>query len=111
MGNVRVAKELIESVWSAYPRKQGKKVAEVKIKNLIKQHGYEKVLKTVMNYVEYIKKIKLEPKFIPHGSTFFTTDIYDYLDENNFSELIKMVEPRGEEAKPKKPLEFRQEWY
>lgn len=106
---VRVAKELIESIWSLYPRKQGKKIAEEKIKNLIIKYGYEKILDTVRKYVEFLDKTKQDYKFIPHGSTFFSSTIYDYLDEYNFSELVKMVVPKNPEPKPKK-LDYRQEW-
>jgi hypothetical protein len=71
-----------DELWKLYPRKQGKASAYKKIPTLIKQHGYEQIERCIKRYVEDIKNMNIEKKYIMIGSTFFNGRYEDYLDEN-----------------------------
>lgn len=72
-----------EECWSIYPKKQGKAEArKAYIKFAQKDSELkEKVIAGIRNYLEYIKKNKIEPKFIKQGSTYFNGEYW--YDEYN----------------------------
>ena len=72
-----------ESLWSLYPRKEGKKAALASYQRAKKKGvTFEDVKSGILNYLDYIKAKKIEPKFIKQGSTWFNgehwNDEYDY---------------------------------
>lgn len=89
LGSKKIAKKTlkknnsyIEEIWSKYPIKKGKQVSINKIEKLIKDYGADQIKRAVERFNQEINREMTEKKYIPHGSTFFTTKIYDYLDEN-----------------------------
>ena len=75
--------EEFEWLWSQYPRKEGKKAAFASYQRAIKKGvHFEDVRAGILNYLDYIKAKKIEPKFIKQGSTWFNgecwNDEYDY---------------------------------
>ena len=83
--------EEFESVWSKYPRKQGKTNA---LKSFIKSRRKGVDLQTIMdgieNYKAYIKSKNVEVKYIKQGSTWFNQECWndDYTIEHS-SKIIK----------------------
>jgi len=74
-----------EELWRAYPSKTGKANAMKKIPKLIKQYGYEQMLRTIERYiqdVEYKRNNGFKTLQYKNGSTFFNSGYVDYLDEN-----------------------------
>ena len=72
-----------ENLWSLYPRKEGKKTAFASYQRAKKKGvTFEDVKSGIINYLDYIKAKKIEPKFIKQGSTWFNgehwNDEYDY---------------------------------
>ena len=70
-----------ETIWKAYPRKEGKTNA---LKAYIKARSdknkpvsFEQVQKGVERYVKYIKANNTEQKYIKHGSTWFNQHCWD----------------------------------
>lgn len=80
-----------ELIWKEYPRKDGKARAfegykqwlrGKKIgKKRIKLDNYE-MWEATKRYAELVEKEKREEKYIKMGSTFFTSTILDYIEEN-----------------------------
>ena len=80
-----------ELIWKEYPRKDGKARAfegykqwlrGKKIgKKRIKLDNYE-MWEATKKYAELVEKEKREEKYIKMGSTFFTSTILDYIEEN-----------------------------
>lgn len=86
-----------EDCWSIYPKKQGKSAAKkAYIKFAQKDPELkEKVISGINNYLEYIRKNKIENQFIKQGSTYFNGEYwYDDYDvkkneyEDDFSEFF-----------------------
>ena len=74
-----------EDLWHEYPNKSGKANAIKKIPKLIKEYGYEQMLRTIERYiqdVEYKRNNGFKTLQYKNGSTFFNTGYVDYLDEN-----------------------------
>lgn len=65
-------------LWKMYPRKEGKKKYLSVVDKLLKQHGYEQLVRCIQRYVPTVS----EKKYLQHGSTFFNSGYVDYLDEN-----------------------------
>ena len=72
--------EQVDKIWSAYPNKKGKAIAEKKLPELIEEHGYENIMRCVQRYSSEVTGV--DKKYMKHGSTFFTTGYEDYLDSN-----------------------------
>lgn len=70
----------IESLWKMYPNKRGKAIAIKKLPKLIKQHGYEQLVRCIERYSNACKG--KEKQYIKHGDTFFNSGYMDYLDDN-----------------------------
>ena len=61
-----------EELWSIYPRKQGKKVAEAAYKKAVKDGVTDdEIRKGIEAYKRYIEEFGVEPKYVKQGSTFF----------------------------------------
>lgn len=71
-----------EYIWNLYPIKKGKKIAINKINNLLKEYSKNQIIEAIGRFKKEILIERIENKYIPHGSTFFTTKIYDYFEEN-----------------------------
>lgn len=71
-----------ESLWSLYPRKQGKQVAFKKYKQAIeKGTRHEEIEQGIKDYVEHIKSNNIKQNFVKHGSAWFNQA--GWLDEYN----------------------------
>ena len=94
-------KEEFETIWSEYPRKQGKsKALKSYIKARKKGTTKEEVWSGLGSYIEYIRIEKIKPQYIKQGSTWFnnncweddytikreptTKDIAEYMDFSEF---------------------------
>lgn len=90
-GDEKELEENFELIWKEYPRKDGKARAfegykqwlrGKKIgKKRIKLDNYE-MWEATKRYAELVEKEKREEKYIKMGSTFFTSTILDYIEEN-----------------------------
>lgn len=90
-----------EELWKLYPKKRGKDNA---LKSYVKARNdnvtYEKVLKGINNYNEYIKKVNLHIQFVKDGSTWFNQKRWEdeYIGEEQpkpksvHDEIQEMVE-------------------
>lgn len=72
-----------ESLWSLYPRKEGKKAAFASYQRAKKKGAtFDDVKAGILNYLDYIKVKKIEHQFVKQGSTWFNgecwNDEYDY---------------------------------
>lgn len=64
--------EEFERLWNLYPNKRSKnKALNYYIASRSKGTTYEDVENGLYNYLDYITREKIEPKFIKHGSTWF----------------------------------------
>lgn len=88
-----------ETIWKAYPRKEGKTNA---LKAYIKARSdkdkpvsFEQVQQGVERYVKYIKANNTEQKYIKHGSTWFNQhcwdDDYTISDNSNRPEGYEII--------------------
>lgn len=78
-----IDKESIERVWKLYPKKTDKKKAVIKIANIIKNIGEEKLIECINNYEKYIQSTR-NGKWIQSymgGDKFFGGRYEDYLEE------------------------------
>lgn len=68
-------------LWEEYPRKKGKAQAYKHYKAIMraKKLSNEEILDAIMLYKEEIRTKKTEEQYIMHGSTFFCSGIYDYI--------------------------------
>lgn len=90
-GDEKELEENFELIWKEYPRKDGKARAfegykqwlrGKKIgKKRIKLDNYE-MWEATKRYAKLVEKEKREEKYIKMGSTFFTSTILDYIEEN-----------------------------
>lgn len=71
-------------LWEMYPRKQGKSNSQkAYIKARLKGAVYRDVEKGLQNYVEYINRNKVEPRYVKMGSTWFNQKCWeDNYDDN-----------------------------
>jgi hypothetical protein len=88
-----------ESLWLKYPRKLGKHDATLHFKAQVKtDQDYADINKALDNFLQSSQITQGDPKFIPHGSTWFNNRWRDWID---FKEVeIKKVDDNGV------PLEF-----
>lgn len=89
-----------EDCWNIYPKKQGKSAAKKAYIKFARKDPElkEKVISGINNYLEYIRKNKIENQFIKQGSTYFNGECwYDDYDvketekseyEEDYSEFI-----------------------
>lgn len=90
-GDKKELEENFELIWKEYPRKDGKARAFEGYKQWlrgkkigtkrIKLDNYE-MWEATKKYAELVEKEKREEKYIKMGSTFFTSTILDYIEEN-----------------------------
>lgn len=85
-----------ELIWEIYPNKQGKIKAQSAYIKLITGKGADKVKYTnkeiweaVNNYAQKVAKDGTDKKFIQHGSTFFNSGIFDYIEKEVFEDEQK----------------------
>lgn len=62
-----------ETVWKAYPNKQGKKRAIPAIKKALKKYSVDELKTKIDNYVKTCR----DPKYIAHGCTWFCGERYE----------------------------------
>ena len=74
--------KFFDTVWKAYPRKEGKGKVSPAAKKRLMKYGLEQILRCIERYKEKCAREKTERRFIQHGSTFFTSGYVDFLDEN-----------------------------
>ena len=72
-----------ETLWSMFPRKEGKKSAFASYQRASKKGvTFDTVQNGIKNYLNYIRVKKIEPQYIKQGSTWFNgecwNDEYDY---------------------------------
>ena len=72
-----------ETLWSMFPRKEGKKAAFASYQRASKKGvTFDTVQNGITNYLNYIRVKKIEPQYIKQGSTWFNgecwNDEYDY---------------------------------
>lgn len=87
-----------DEVWELYPKKQGKQNA---LKAYIKarKDGVDKddIINGINNYIFYIKKMNIEPKYIKQGSTWFNQrcwgDDYTVVEKRTMIDEILNAEP------------------
>jgi hypothetical protein len=71
-----------ETVWLLYPKKDGKKEALKHFNASVKtEDNYQDIIKAIDNYINHIKKNKIEPRYIKNGSTFFN-NWQDWINPN-----------------------------
>ncbi len=82
------ADAIFEKLWSMIPRKQGK--ASVNNKNKVKLLDYtEDQLTNAVNAFN-ADMVDKDPQYIPMGSTFFNSRIFDYLDNANMTNTVNI---------------------
>lgn len=97
--------EEFETLWSMYPNKKGKKKA---LDHYIKCRkrkenpvSYEIVEQGLYNYNFFIKKNKVQNKFIKHGSTWFNqecwNDDYTVVKDDEEKSVLDMLQEIGQE--------------
>lgn len=74
----------IAQIWERYPNKKGKATAIKRIPKLIKEYGYDQLIRCIERY-EQTKSFK--DGFRKQGDTFFNGGYVDYLDENYQEEV------------------------
>lgn len=81
--------EHFEKIWELYPVKKGKSKAETyffswikgrKINGRLKKLTDKEMWYAVNTYLKELEETKQDLQYIPHGSTFFNTKIYDYYE-------------------------------
>lgn len=94
----------VETIWSLYPKKQGKADSIKKIPKIISEYSFDEIKRCVERYSNEIKTMKTEMQYVKNGSTFFNGGYVDYLD-SNYSEIKhktiqndnqSLIRPRGE---------------
>lgn len=78
-------------LWEIYPRKEGVAKAYKSYLKLLKGETFNRVKYTnreiwqaISDYADKIKKDGTDIKFIQHGSTFFNSGIFDYIEKEVF---------------------------
>lgn len=72
--------EEINSIWSIYPKNDGRTFIESQIPILLKQYDFKELYKCVERYAKECEG--KDPRFIQGGKRFFTEGYKDYLDTN-----------------------------
>lgn len=81
---IKDIEQQVTLLWDRYPNKKGKATATKKMPKLIKEHGYEQLIRCIERY-EQTKSFK--DGFRKQGDTFFNGGYVDYLDENYQEEV------------------------
>ena len=76
----RTLDNFFESVWTLYPKKEGKGQVNYKQKETLYKIGFDEMSRAVERYKT--SKQGVETKYIKQGSTFFNSGYIDYLDAN-----------------------------
>ena len=81
--DINTLSDEFETLWSMFPRKEGKKAAFASYQRASKKGvTFETVQNGISNYLNYIRVKKIEPQYIKQGSTWFNgecwNDEYDY---------------------------------
>lgn len=74
----------LEELYKAYPRKMGKKLGMMKLKQLVKtKEVFDQVMLSITNYSRYIEENQTESRYIKYFSSFITSweDWLEYPDE------------------------------
>ena len=69
--NTPEARDLVESIYEAYPRKVARLAALKAIEKALKVSTHEELLSAVKAFAEKVKAERIEERFIPHPSTWF----------------------------------------
>lgn len=79
-----------EDLWSLYPRKDGKKDA-IRHYQRARKNGttFEQVKAGILNYCEYLKREKVEQRFIMMGSTWFNGEHWNDEYKSNREPTLK----------------------
>lgn len=72
--------DFFNSIWTLYPRKEGKGQVSKSQKEKLLKIGYEEIERCITRYKQ--AKNGTEQKFLQQGSTFFNSGYVDYLDAN-----------------------------
>lgn len=76
--NNNIINDDFESLWSLYPRKQGKTSALKSYKKAIKNGvDNQTILNGINNYLNYIRLEKIETQYIKQGSTWFNNNCWE----------------------------------
>jgi phage replication O-like protein O len=71
-GEILNLEQFFEFLWKSYPRRIDKKAAYRHYKASVKTAEDMEAIDTALgNYLEYLKKNNIDPKYIKHGSTWF----------------------------------------
>ena len=73
----KIANEFFESVWSLYPRKQGKASVSAAQKKKLMAIGYEKLSLAINRY----KATTRDPQYYMHGDRFFNKGYVDFIGD------------------------------
>lgn len=85
----KILYEHFEQIWKTYPVKKGKSKAETyffawlkgrKINGRTKKLTDKDMWYAVQMYLAELKETKIDLQYVPHGSTFFNSKIYDYYE-------------------------------
>jgi hypothetical protein len=79
--NERFKKQIeadFEEIWAMYPNKKGKPAALKAYKKAIKNGDTHETIKSgLIKYIEYVKALGLETRYIKHGSTWFNQECWN----------------------------------
>ncbi len=80
-----------EKLWELYPRKEGKKVALKKYKELIRKGlvTNKKIQDGIVAYKQHLKAENTEPKYIKQGGTYFNGECWNDQYETKESDPLK----------------------
>lgn len=83
-----------EDLWALYPRKDGKKDA-IRHYQRARKNGttFEQVKAGILNYCEYLKREKVEQRFIMMGSTWFNGEHWNDEYKSNREPTMKDIMP------------------
>ena len=77
-------------VWSYYPRKEGRKIANKRYVKLRATYSKEEILQATAKYIEEVKG--KEKQYIKQGQSFFKDRILDYLEKVESKEIDFTIE-------------------
>lgn len=97
--------DFFESVWSLYPKKEGKgQISQTQKQELFKI-GLDEITRAIERYCNKIQDEKTEHKFIKMGSTFFNSGYIDFLDANY------MDKPKSKYVRKNDVAEYRKQFF
>lgn len=92
--------------WKTYPRKVGKKKAQVKYEHVIKKYDEQMILDNLKVFVELHEVKKTAKSYIPHATTYLSGELFDNDSTKEFkSEIdsLKGVKPTNQYTKVSQP--------